>query len=186
VTAGRNALAALAVLFGLGALVVAPVVIQAVLPDEGPLPAGDRLDVGYGVTLRPPPGARLELSGSRPGTGDVVLLAGGLRLKVTAVEVRERPADFVAHAKRKFARDEAVRPGPPEAVRTAAGVRGERGDLRPTDDPLAGEPGCYGVFSAEQVGVVASISPVAGCAEAPAEVWAAVASIEFADAADRS
>jgi hypothetical protein len=177
--AGRNAVAALAVLVGLGAWVAAPGVVQALLPDEGPLPAGDRLDIGYGVSLRPPAGARLDLGASRPGTGEVVLLAGRLRMAVTAVEVPERPAAFVAHARRKFSRDEGQRPGRPEPVRTDAGVTGERGDLRPDGGALAGEPGCYGVFAAEEAGVVVSITPVAGCAAVPEPVWAAVTSIDF-------
>jgi hypothetical protein len=178
VAAGRNAVAAVAVLLGLGALVAVPAAIQAGLPDEGPLPAVERLDVGFGVTLRPPADARLELAGSRPGAGEVVLLTRGLRLKLTAVEVPERPADFVSHTRHKFSRDDGLRAGPPQPARTGAGVDGERGDLRP-DGALAGRPGCYGVFVAESVGAVAVISPVAGCAEVPTEVWASVASIEF-------
>ena len=79
---GRNAAAAAAVLLGLGALVAVPAAIQAALPDERPLPAGERLDVGYGVSVRPPAGARLRLNDSRPGAGEVVLLAGGLSVRL--------------------------------------------------------------------------------------------------------
>src|SRR5919107_1756126 len=102
---GQNAAAAAAVLLGLGALVAAPAAIQAALPDERPLPGGERLDVGYGVSVRPPDGARLRLHDSRPGAGEVVLLAGGLSVRLTAAYVPERRSEYVAHARRKFSRD---------------------------------------------------------------------------------
>jgi hypothetical protein len=175
----RNALAAIGVFAGLGALVLVPAVVDAALPDEGPLPAGDRLDVGYGVTLRPPPGARLDLNVSRPGTGDVELLVGDLRLRVTAVELRGHPADFIAHARRKFARDEGLRAGPPTSVRTGSGVSGQRADLS-VEDSGDGDPGCAGIFTGADAGAVAVVSPVDGCAAVPAQVWAAVESMTFA------
>lgn len=173
----RNAVAAIGVVVGLAALVGVPAAVDAVLPEEGPLPPGDRLDVGYGVSLRPPPGARLELGTSRPGMGEVALRSGGMTLRVTAVEVRERPADFVAHARRKFSRDEGLNPGQPEEVSTAAGVPGQRGDLRAAAP--TGEAGCYGIFTADEAGAVAVISAVDGCAAVPADLWAAVASLTF-------
>lgn len=175
---GRNAVAAVAVLLGLGALVAVPAVIQAALPDVGPLPAGDRLDVGFGVSVAPPPGARLELATSRPGAGEVVLLVDGLSVRLTAVAVPRRPAGFVAHTRRKFSRDDGLAAGAPARARTSAGVVGERGDLRP-EDGRSGDPGCYAVFVAEEVGAVAKISPVAGCAAVPAGVWASVESMRF-------
>jgi hypothetical protein len=180
--AGRNAAAAVAVLLGLGALVAVPAALQAALPDEGPLPSGDRLEVGYGVAVRPPGGARLRRDDSRPGAGEVVLLVRGLSVRLTARYVPERQAAFVAHARRKFSRDHGWRPGPPERTRTAGGVVGERGDLTPDGGP-AGEPGCYGIFTAEEAGVVVVISPVAGCGAVPADVWASVGSLEFEPAA---
>jgi hypothetical protein len=166
-----------ALLLGLVGMVVVPGVLTAVLPDTGPLP-GDRLDIGYGASLRPPDGGRLELSGSRPGTGEVTVVVGSHRLKLTAVEVPERPGDFARHTRRKFSRDEGLRPGPPQEVRTDAGVRGERGDLRPADS-WGGESGCYALFAAESAGAVAVISGVDGCAAVPQPLWASVTSMTF-------
>lgn len=201
-SAWRNAMAAVGVLIGLGALVAVPAVVDAALPDDGSLPAGDRLEVGYGVALRPPPGARLDLGVSRPGTGEVALLVGGHRLAVTAVEVRERPADFVSHTLEKFGR-EALRPGPPTEAWTTAGVRGQRADLRVEDDFPGVRPGCAAIFTGPVeiadsaagsdpaggwtalaaegtvAGAVLVISPVSGCVAVPAELWASVTSVTF-------
>lgn len=174
--AGRNALAAIGVLAGLAALVAGPAAIDVGLPDVGPLPAGGTLDVGYGVSLRPPPGARQDLGASRPGAGEVVLLVAGVRVRVTAVEVPERPDDFVAHARHKFARDEGLRPGPAQPARTTAGVSGEQGDLRGTD---GGRSACYAIFTADALGAVAMVSPVDGCAAVPEQVRAAITSLTF-------
>lgn len=176
-SAWRNAMAAGAVLAVLGALVAVPAVIDAVLPDEGPVPPGDRLDVGYGVSLRPPAGARLDLGSSRPGNGDVVLLSDGVRLALTAVEVRERPADYTAHTRHKLNRDEGRSVGPAVPVQTGAGVRGQRADLGAGE--WGGDPGCAAIFAAEDAGVLAVISPVSGCAAVPADLWAAVVSLTF-------
>jgi hypothetical protein len=179
VSGWRNAWGAVGVLAGLGALVAVPAAVDAALPDEGPVPPGERLDVGFGVSIRPPAGARLDLDTSRPGTGDVVLLVRDLRLSVRAVEVRTRPADFVAHSRDKFSRDEGLRAGEPAAVRTASGVAGQRADLSVEDGALGGQSGCAGIFTAEKAGAVVVVSPVDGCAAVPPDVWAVVESVTF-------
>lgn len=174
----RNALAAIGVVAFLAALIVVPAGVDAVLPEDGPLPSGE-LDVGHGVSLRPPPGARLDLAASRPGTGEVLLLARRLRVAVTAVQVRERPADYVAHARRKLRRDGGFRVGEPVSVRTATGVPGERSDLLVGRGGHRGRPGCAGIFTGEKAGAVVVISPVEGCAAVPADVWKSVTSLTF-------
>lgn len=173
---GQNAVAALALLAGLGATVAVPAVLSVVLPGESPVPSTARLDVGYGVSLVPPPGARLRLDDSRPGAGNVAFRVGTATVTVYAVPVPERPAAFVAHTRHRFSRDEGLRSGPAVPVRLAGGVLAERRDLA-ADPESFGEPGCYAVAVAEQVGVVAVVSPVAGCAAVPADLWAAVTSI---------
>lgn len=172
----RNAFAALAVLGGLASLVAVPAAVGSVLPDEGPLPAGEFLDIGYGVSLRPPPGARLALEPSRPGAGDVELRVGALVLRLRAVEVRGSRDAFTDHARHKFSRDDDLTPGPPERVSTAAGVSGQRGSLRAAN---GGRGGCYAIFVAEQAGLVAVVTPVADCTGVPAELWSAVTSLRF-------
>ncbi|GGQ84698.1 hypothetical protein [Couchioplanes azureus] len=176
---GRNAIAAVGLLVALGAMVAVPAVPAALLPDEGPaLPAG-RLEVGYGVALTVPHGARLDLGDSRPGGGSVTFRAGSATVTVSAVPVPERPEEFVAHTRRKFARDEGLKPGPAQPLRLDGGVTGERGDLIASDETAIGEPGCYGAAVSEGVGAVAVISPVAGCAAVPGEIWRALASMTF-------
>jgi hypothetical protein len=110
------------------------------------------------------------------------LIVGDLRLHVTAVELRGHPADFVAHARHKFSRDDGLRAGPPMSVRTVAGVSGQRADLRVEDPIGGGRPGCAGIFTGEDAGAVAVVSSVDGCAAVPDEVWAAVESMTFAPA----
>ncbi|HEU4423423.1 MAG TPA: hypothetical protein VFR67_12905 [Pilimelia sp.] len=172
----RNAAAAVAVLAALVALVVVPAVVGQWLPEEGPLPGGPRLDIGYGASLHPPPGARLALVPSRPGAGEVELRVGGLTARFTAVQTGDASlAGFTAHARHKLSRDEGLRAGAPEPASTDAGVRGERG----TVDDDGGLTGCYAIFMAEDAGVVALITPVASCEVVPPPVWSAVRSLTF-------
>lgn len=172
----RNGLAALAVLGGLAALVAVPAAVDSTLPDEGPLPRGEFLEIGYGVSLRPPSGARLVLGPSRPGAGEIELRSGGLTLRLTAVEVRGSADAFRGHARHKFTRDDELTPGPPQQVRTAAGVTGERGTLTPA---AGGRRGCYAMFVAESAGLTAVVRPVADCESVPPDLWSAVASVRF-------
>lgn len=174
-TVWRNALGALAVLGGLVLLVVAPAVAATRLPDEQAPPPG-RLDVGYGVTLRTPGGARLDVGPSRPGSGEVRLRVAGAVVSLEAVEVRGSRSRYVAHARHKLARDGQLLPGPAGPATTAAGVRGEQGPL------LGGErrrSGCYAIFSARSAGVVITVTRVPDCERMPESVRDAVASVTF-------
>jgi hypothetical protein len=173
----RNARAALGVFGVLVLLVAVPAAVSQALPGEAPVPAGERLAVGYGVSLRPPPGARHVVGASRPGGGEVELRAGDVSVRVTAVEVRGPARAFAAHARHKFSRDDRLRAATPERYSTDAGVSGERGALTPVDPD--GRPGCYAIFVAEGAGVVVRITPVAGCAAVPPEVSSAVRSLTF-------
>jgi hypothetical protein len=110
---------------------------------------------------------------SRPGGGEVELLVGELSVHLRAVEVRG-PADaFAAHARHKLARDEQLRPGPPQQVETAAGVVGEQGALS------GSRQGCYATFVSGSVGLVVTMTPVAGCGAVPSEVASALRSLTF-------
>lgn len=176
----RNAAAAVALLAGLGATIGVPAALGSGLPDDGPVPLTDgRLDVGSGVTLTPPPGARLRLDDSRPGGDEVVLTTGGTTITVRTVLVPHRPRDFVAHTRHKFQRDDGLLAGPVEPWRLAGGVLGERGDLRVVDRFADGRPGCYGIAVAEGVGVVAVVSPVDGCRAVPDATRAALDTLTF-------
>lgn len=172
-------MASIGLVAGLVAIVAVPAVLSAALPGERPVRTGDRLDVGFGVSVRPPPDARHDAAKSRPGSGEVLLRFGGLRLRLRAAAVRERPGDFLRHARAKLARDEGLRVGPAAPVRTAAGVPGERADLSVENEVFGEKPGCYAGFTAESAGVVAVITPVASCAEVPPSVWQAVTDLRF-------
>jgi hypothetical protein len=175
-TGWKNAGYALLLLGGLIALVAVPALVALPLPREGPPLSNGRADIGFGATIAPPPGARLDLGDSRPGSGDVMLRVGGVRLRLTAREFRGDPAPFTEHVRRKLNRDEALRPaGAPEPVRTTSGVSGERGSLL-GDNGV--DPGCYAVLTARSIGIVVLATPATSCADLPAPVWAAVTSIE--------
>jgi hypothetical protein len=181
----RNASAAVALVVGLCAVVGVPAAIAAALPDDEPMPPGERLDVGLGVSMLPPPDARLDLDEARPGSGLVAFRSGPVTVTVTAVYVRDRPGEFVAHTRHKFSRDEDLTPGPAAPWRLAAGgVVGERGDLRAADgsftvDELGNRPGCYALAVVEQLAAVVTMTPVAGCAAVPPEIWTAAGSLTF-------
>lgn len=174
-TGWRNAFGALAVLGGLVLLVVVPAVVATRFPDEQAPPPG-RLDVGYGVTLRPPEGARLDVGPSRPGSGEIRLRVGGVVVWLQAAEVRGSRSRYAAHARHKLARDGQLLPGPAGPATTAAGVRGEQGAL------LGGQrrsSGCYAIFSARSAGVVIAVTRVPDCERMPEPVRDAVASVTF-------
>lgn len=169
----RDAGVGLGVLVGLGALVAVPAVVSVALPSQGP-PVTRPVDVGYGVRVDPPPGARLDVTESRPGTGEVVLRTGeGLRIRLSAVAYQGDPEPFTAHARHRLARDELLRPaGRPEPLR-ASGLRGEWG-------PLTGEqPACYAVLTGPEVAVTALVTPVPDCAALPAPVRAALTGLRL-------
>lgn len=163
----------LGVLAGLGALAVVPAVVSTALPSQGP-PLTRPVDVGYGVRVDPPPGARLDVADSRPGSGEVVLRTGdGLRIRLTAVAYQGDPAPFTAHARHRLARDELLRPaGRPEPLR-AAGLRGEWGPVR------GSAPACYAVLTGPEVAVTALVTPARDCAALPAPVRAALTGLRL-------
>ncbi|WP_329108130.1 hypothetical protein OG792_06010 [Micromonospora sp. NBC_01699] len=182
-TGWKNAWYAVLLLAGLAALVAVPALLALPLPGEGKPLSGERVDIGFGATIAPPSGARLDLDASRPGTGAVSLRAGEVRLRLTAQQFRGDVGPYVAHARHKLDRDEWLRPvGGPERVATTSGVSGERGSLR-SDDSAGVDPACYAIFTARSVGVVVLATPAKDCTELPASVWAAVTSIEIDPAA---
>jgi len=182
-TGWKNALYGLLLLSGLVVMVVVPGVVSCALPDEG-APLTDRLDIGYGATIQPPAGSRLNLSDSRPGSGEVVLLTDGMEVRLTAQSFRGDAEPYIAHARDKFYRDQGMQLlGQPEPTRTTSGVTGERGSLVAEDEYSVSDNGCYAILTAGSVGVVALVTPVTNCAVLPAPVSEALASIEIEGAA---
>ena len=176
-TGWKNALYGLLIFTGLGALVLVPGLVSCALPAEGP-PLTERLDIGYGATIQPPAGSRLDLADSRPGSGNVLLRADGVEIRLTAQSFPGDPAPYTEHVRTKLDRDDGLRLlGRPEPMRTTSGVTGERGSLVNWDSDEG--YGCYAVLTADSVGVVALVTPVTNCAVLPGSVSAALASIEI-------
>ena len=176
-TGWKNALYGLLLLGGLVAMVVVPGVVSCALPDEGS-PLTGRLDIGYGASIQPPSGARLDLSDARPGSGDVSMRAGGVWVRLTARSFRGDPGAFAAHARQKLDRDDGMRSASaPRLITTPSGISGESGPLVSTTD--GSDRGCYAVLTAHSVGVVVLVTPVQNCAGMPPPVGAALDSIDI-------
>lgn len=174
----RNAVAALGVLGGLAVLIAAPAVISSRLPDEQVVPAGRRLAVGDGVTVLPPPGARLGVGPSRPGSGDIELHVAAAVMTLHTAEVRGSRRGYTAHARHKLSRDDGLLLGAAGAATTSDGVPGEQGALRGGG---ADGRGCYAIFSARTAGVVIVVTgvPTAGCEQLPEPIRRALVSVQF-------
>lgn len=170
-----NAVVTVSVLGGLLALIVVPALVGIALPDEESIAPQRRIEIGSGVSLLPPAGARMVTS-SQPGLGEVVLRAEGLTLQLTAVEARGAATRYFRHARRKLARYGTYRPEPPTAVRTTSGVPGEEGRLAPSVEK---RPGCYALFADGKAALTVVISPVEECSELPAPIRQAILSVTF-------
>ncbi|GAB2917320.1 hypothetical protein GCM10027280_00420 [Micromonospora polyrhachis] len=182
-TGWKNAFYGLLLLGGLVVLVVVPGVVSCALPNEG-RPLTERLDIGYGATIQPPAGSRLDVTDSRPGSGEVVLLVDGVEVRLSAQSFRGDGEPYAAHARDKFQRDQGLQLlGRPEPLRTTSGVTGERGSLVAEDEYAVSDNGCYAILTAGSVGVVALVTPVTNCAVLPTSVSDALASIEIEGAA---
>jgi hypothetical protein len=181
VTTGlRNAGYGLLTLSALLVLVVLPWPISMLLPTEGAELRGQRIDIGYGASVAPPPGSRHDLTSSRPGSGDVLLrTADGLDFRLVAREFRGAAGAYLEHARHKLSRDDLLDPiGPPEPVRTASGLTGEQGSLTdPMGSTTPTPQACYTILTGAGVGVTALVTGVAGCEGLPEALRASIAGI---------
>src|SRR3982751_439476 len=80
-----NLLAGCAVAAVLGLIAFGLPAVDRALPASRPVPPGVPYDVGAGVSVRPPPGAQVDLTRTRPGTGSgtAVFLLGAVRYALT-------------------------------------------------------------------------------------------------------
>src|SRR5690349_6032582 len=80
-----NLLSALAVVAVLGGLAFGLPAIDRALPDEEPVSADEPYPVGAGVTVVPPPGSTVDVTGTRPGDSDGAALfrLGPVRYAIT-------------------------------------------------------------------------------------------------------
>src|SRR5262245_51234777 len=79
-----NLIGSAAVLAGVGALSVGLPALDRTIPAQRPVPADRPLTVGLGVTVRPPPGASLDATGTDTFGNTVLLVVGGVRFRLAA------------------------------------------------------------------------------------------------------
>ena len=139
-----NLLGALGVAGALIGLAFGLPAMDRAVPSQRPVPAGRPYPIGAGVTLVPPPGATVDLTGTRPGdqAGTALFRLGAVRY---AIQVRPFAGDLQAAAERLRKRITATRgyqvTGAQLAVDTAGGVAGLQGGYTGP-----GSGGRYAVF----------------------------------------
>lgn len=131
--------------------------LDRAVPAERVVPAGEPYEVGAGVTVVPPPRARLDLTGTRPGTqrgtalfrlGPVVQYAIAVQpfdgdLTAAAVRLRQRITGATGHQVT----------GTQLAVSTAGGLHGLQGGYEAGD-----RDGRYAVFVAHGFTIEVTVS----------------------------
>lgn len=130
----------------LAALAFGLPVLDRAVPAERPVTPGEPYRVGAGVTVVPPPGAALDVTGTRPGTtrGTALFRVGQVRY---AIDVEPFAGDLTAAAVRLRQRITGISghqiTGTQLAVSTAGGLAGVQGGYTAGD-----RDGRYAVFVA--------------------------------------
>ncbi|HWS37205.1 MAG TPA: hypothetical protein VN408_31300 [Actinoplanes sp.] len=130
----------------LAALAFGLPVLDRAVPAERPVTPGEPYRVGAGVTVVPPPGATLDVTGTRPGTvrGTALFRVGQMRY---AIDVEPFAGDLTAAAVRLRQRITGISghqiTGTQLAVSTAGGLAGVQGGYTAGD-----RDGRYAVFVA--------------------------------------
>jgi hypothetical protein len=151
----RNLAGTLGLLVAVGALAVGLPAADRALPAGRPVPAGPYL-VGAGVTVVPPPGAFLDVTGTRPGAdrGAALFLVGGVRYVVV---VTPFAGDLEAAAGRLRTKITGVRghqvAGTESATTTASGLPGRQGGYT-----APGRNGRYAVFLAPDLAIEVTVA----------------------------
>jgi len=177
----RNLWASLAVLATVAVIGIGLPAINALLPAARPVSASEAYVVAAGVSLRPPVGARVDVSRTAPGTneGAVLLLLGSVRY---AVVITPYHGSLSGAATRLRAKIELTRGahvvGEETSVATAQGVAGRAGTYASPD-----RLGRYAVFVAEGLAVeVTAAGPVADLRAALPAVTDSTRSLSFRSA----
>jgi hypothetical protein len=150
-----NLLGALGVVAILAGLAFGLPAVDRALPAERPVSADQPYPVGAGVTVVPPPGATVDVTGTRPGddAGTVLFRLGAVRY---AIVVRPFRGDLQAAAARLRRRITGTNgyqvTGGQLAVATAGGIAGLQGGYT-----APGRGGRYAVFVADGLAIEVTI-----------------------------
>jgi len=152
----RNLWFSLAVLATLAVIGFALPAINGLLPAERMVSARVPYTVAAGVTVRPPSGARLDVTQTQPGPdgGSVLFDVRAVRYAIVVVPFTGSLAVAALRLRTKIAdtRDHHVADGE-RAVTTAQGVRGREGHYT-----YAGRLGHYAVFVARGLAVQVTVA----------------------------
>lgn len=139
-----NLAGSLAILLGLGGLAFGLPAVDRAVPASRPVAGGQPYPVGAGVTVVPPDGALLDLTGTRPAVnrGRALFLLGGVRYLVAVGPFAGDLPAAAAQLRRRITGNPGYQvTGSESAVRTAAGLSGLQGSYT-----AAGRGGRYAVF----------------------------------------
>jgi hypothetical protein len=153
---GGNLLASLGVLAVVALIAFGIPIVDGSLPADRTLSAGHPYDVGGGVSLVPPAGSNVDVTGTRPATdrGTALFLSGRVRLAVVVTPYAGTLSQAATRLSGKITKSTgAAVGGPGQPVRTGQGVAGLFGSY---EQP--GRLGSFAVFVAnrESVEVTAS------------------------------
>jgi hypothetical protein len=157
-----------------GSLAVGLPAVNAALPAARPVPADRPYPLGSGVTVVPPPGARLDVTTSVPGRTLFVL--GGVRYLLVVEPFDGTLEDATAQVRQKITANRGYQVTAPETpTATGHGVTGRQGGYT-----SPGRDGRYAVFLARGLAVQATIAGAdLELRPALSTLTASVASIEF-------
>jgi hypothetical protein len=151
-----NLLGALGVVATLAGLAFGLPALDRSLPSQRPVPSDQPYPIGAGVTVVPPAGSTVDLTGTRPGTQEGKAL---FRLGPVQYEIDVRPFDggLVAAADRLRKRITGTPgyqvTGTQLTVRTAAGVDGLQGSYT-----APGRGGRYSVYVVDGLSIEITVS----------------------------
>jgi hypothetical protein len=151
-----NLLGALSVVATLGGLAFGLPAIDRSLPSERAVPVGEPYAIGAGVTIVPPPGAVLDVTGTRPGDaeGTALFRVGPVRYLIAVRPFRGDLAAAATRLRKRIVDTTGYQvTGVQLAVSTAAGLSGLQGGYT-----APGRGGRYAVFVANGLTIEVTIS----------------------------
>jgi hypothetical protein len=174
----RDSLASLAVVGVVAAVAFGLPFLDRRVPDTRPVAAGVPYPVGGGVSVAPPPGARIDVTRTRPGPdrGTALFIVRGVRAVVVVTPYRgdlQSASDRLRHKIVRVA--DAQLSGADGPIRTGSNVVGRHGHYRGQ-----GRAGTYAVFVANGRSAEVTVSGSEGdLAQLGEEFHAIVSSLTF-------
>jgi hypothetical protein len=152
----RNLWASLAVAATLAVIGVGLPVVNSLLPSARPVSAAASYAIAAGVSVRPPPGASIDVTQTQPGPrgGAVLFVVGTVRYAVVVTPFVGSLATAADHLREKIRETRGYQvAGGETAVTTAHGLTGRQGTYA-----SVGRVGRYAVFVAHGLSVEVTVA----------------------------